>query len=271
MVTRKGPLLCLALVALVVASATSAGAEAAEPARTAPDDPLARLVDLSLEDATIHQAVTALRLAGGPVAGVEGNVAERKVSLQVKAMPARDVLDAFAALYGLVWEPGLTMVLFKPRRAAPGKDDAVRGSMPETITRALELLTELGIGKGQRPLASDRDNQECQAALAFTASAIPPDVQKRMAEASRDDLRKMGVRIRDLPADVQQRLLGWQARAYLQSVSEHLWNAAQPFDTQRMLDATVYIEAPAGDRKYPLLWVDTGGRSTGYTILPPDR
>jgi hypothetical protein len=218
------------------------------PGATPGGDPLVREieVDFSLTDADLAAAAKALQEESRLQVRIAGTPPDRKVTFAAKDLPIRRAADALAALYGVDCEIGGNVILFSLRR-------------PETpVAAAARLLREYGLGGRFPPQLGDNGKMSAQVRQELLGF-IPPDTLQRMLQADPKEASKLGIPVRDLPPDKQQRFLAWQLDEHRRNAVWNLNDATRPFDERLYLETTVCLLLPKGPDGPRTLVLEGGG------------
>ena len=246
----------------------------ARAGKAPPVEPLERPVDLSIADAGAADAIRALNAGGQLGACLEGEEPERKVTLSVKGMRARDLLDALGALYGLRWQRRLTMIVFSPR--PPGAGMATSGASPTDLAARADLvlagLGQWGYGPGSAGTDATDDYNARKEGYEQAMALFSAEDRRRMMVAQGEgggmEPPKVGARLRDLPEASQRALLGWRAGLFWRAIAQHLRQAAnlasQARGFDRYLDATVYFKPTGDPNAGPMIMFQGGDAHSGW-------
>lgn len=220
-------------------------------------DPMARRISVEFQDADAAAALQTVGKAAGTEIRLSGMKPTRKASLRVQETPARQVIHAVAALYGLAWREG----------EGGGKPSVVQMGARVSGDEMGDLGGVRGVSTVVKGILNGRWGEvdpRYNAVMSAFLQAIPRETRQRMEPGKRVEIGQLTPELREMALEIAQRAV--------------LANAASALRESRILDVSaalsgqgVTVGRTANGRMVELAMPDADGRPVtlcGISVSP---
>ncbi|MBI3948562.1 MAG: pentapeptide repeat-containing protein [Armatimonadetes bacterium] len=205
-----------------------------------------RPIDLTLKDADLTAAVAALQQAGIFQPELRGEAPERRISLSLRSVPARQAVEVIAAAYGVAGRCQQSGPVFTALAAVQADaDEGLSEERAQQINMAINMLRQLGIADRYDGRSDPTASAE---AIRRVVASLAPAERGQPQGAGEGGATVPGVPIRDLPPATRRIVLQWQRseharqrEASLRSIERMLVRATEPFDEERCLASAISL------------------------------